>query len=430
MKLPALFTFLITVGLSFAQQTPGRPAGTAGFYAVVVGVSEYPEVSGLAKLQFAAKDARDISSALMNAGYKVRTLLNENATRSFILKTLGDLASAGLTKEDQVLFYFSGHGFNKDGRNVLATYGVTTTDMATQGLSVEEVLTELDRMSIGNRGAIIDACRSKPIQGEKSGVTPTFQALPKTENTAVLFSTTPGEASFEDEKAQQGLFTRHLLEGLNGAAAGTSGQLTFDSLAGYVEKAVRGEAFSSGRRQSPSYVPPATKDTFVVVPLQTAHRNQTDANRANSSPAVTGYSATRRSSFGGGAFETRYDPTRWSTVGTPDSERLEFALASSRINAVLSHESVQSSFEKLADSAVQTLGGPAAVTAVEKERVVRRSAPFYKFVLTKGSYRYLYYFYTGSAGTLQAVVYGPNDDAAWATGIPEQLLKDTDLVRN
>ena len=85
--------------------------------ALVVGISVYPQGSGLSSLKYAARDAEVLGAALKAQGYLVRRLSDSDATRSVIRRTLRELSDAVSPDEGTFLFFFGGHGFTYKGTN-------------------------------------------------------------------------------------------------------------------------------------------------------------------------------------------------------------------------------------------------------------------------------------------------------------------------
>ena len=134
------------------------------------------------------------------------------------------------------------------------------------------------------------------------------------------------------------------------------------------------------------------------------------------------YVPSQEMPFGSDRFLIRYDARFWHLNGRPSSERAEFVLDKSKLSAILSHENAQSSYELLRQQAIDALGGSAAVSTVEWQRMNGSFASFYRLILVKSPNRYIYYLHTGEAGTLRSTVYGPSDDPAWSSGLSEKLL--------
>lgn len=104
-------------GVGGGRKKAGAATGVLGeectgtTYAIVVGISDYPD--GANDLEYADDDADDVTSALATAYdfSSIMTLKDGDATRSAILATIDDVRSqAG--PDDEVVFFFSGHGMN------------------------------------------------------------------------------------------------------------------------------------------------------------------------------------------------------------------------------------------------------------------------------------------------------------------------------
>lgn len=401
-------------------QTPGRRAGTPGIsYAIVVGVSNYSEQTGLTPLQFAAKDASALGAELAESGYQVRMLLNADATKSFVNRALNQLAGT-VSPEDRVVFYFSGHGFQgaSTGRHMLATHGVAADDIETDGLALDDVLANLDRLNTNNTAAFVDACRTGSLR-QKSGEAPTFRDLPKAKKTSVFYSTQPGQPSFEDEARGHGVFTRHLLEGLRGKARDAAGAVSMDQLSRYVRSSMQTEAFASGKKQSPVFSKPEGQD-FA---LTTRKPSATVGNPPVTPPASR---LTKRVTFASGSMQVDYDASIWTSTSTA-SDRLEFAPARSSLSAVVTHDYVQSSLPGMTQQAIDRHGGAGRAKVLHEARVVRNGGVFQVLELESGDMRYSYLFYTGQVGKMQAVVYGRARE--WDDEVVSAVLEGIGLSR-
>lgn len=219
--------------------------------ALVVGISAYPQGSGLSSLKYAARDAEVLGGALKSQGYLVRQLTESDATRAVIRRSLRELAEVVSPNEGTILFFFGGHGFTYKETNYLATFGVTADDLDGEGLAVKDV-EELLRASKAKRKLLfIDACRNDPGQAARSTGQRSFEKLQAAEGMRVLFSTKEGRVSFEDDALRQGVFTYFLAKGLAGEAAGADGLVTFRDLSDYVTDRMRAYTVERGQVQVP-----------------------------------------------------------------------------------------------------------------------------------------------------------------------------------
>ena len=83
------------------------PAG-AEKYAIVIGISDY--AGDVNDLDYCDDDAREFSSALVANGWDVTLLIDGDATRENILDAISDVRAAEDSADDQVVFFYSGHG--------------------------------------------------------------------------------------------------------------------------------------------------------------------------------------------------------------------------------------------------------------------------------------------------------------------------------
>jgi formylglycine-generating enzyme required for sulfatase activity len=219
--------------------------------ALLVGIGNYDVATGLPALKYPARDVELLTAELQRQGYLVTSLIDGRASRGVIRRTLHELASALDPDQGTFLFYFSGHGFQQDGRNYLATYGSTADDLKSEGLAVGDVEALLKETRAHQIMMFIDACRNDPSGGARAVEQRSFAALQAATGIRVLYSTRSGRVSFESDELRQGVFTYFLVHGLRGEAAGADGLVTFRDLADYVIEQTRIYGLKSGRVQVP-----------------------------------------------------------------------------------------------------------------------------------------------------------------------------------
>jgi len=281
--MPVLWRRLILLASVFTAFAAGQvrekrvapvPASSSAVFdrqsriAIVAGISAYSEASGLSALQYADADASAVAEELKKQGYSVRMLLNSDASRGAIRRVLNDLPKIIDPDQGTLLFYFSGHGFAQSGVNYLATFGAGADDIADEGLSIPEVERLLKAAKPKRQILLIDACRNETAAGVRGASGRSFAALQDSAGLRQLYSTRPGTFSYEDAKLKHGVFTYFLLQGLDGAAAGTDGLITFRDLADYATARMRDYSVTSGHVQIPRESGEAEGD-FVLARLGT-----------------------------------------------------------------------------------------------------------------------------------------------------------------
>jgi TPR repeat protein len=111
-------------------------------------------------------------------------------------------------------------------------------------LAFGDVYNELNRCRAGLKLLLVDACRNDPLTaGARSRQTVDLRPLTRmqtpTGGVAALFSCSPGEKAFENERLQHGVFFHFVIEGLKGAAdADHDRQVTLPELEMFVKKRV------------------------------------------------------------------------------------------------------------------------------------------------------------------------------------------------
>jgi len=199
--------------------------------AIIASVSEYNQVDPqLSNLMFTTKDMISMKTALEAQGFTVTALQNAKATATNIRDNLRGLATVIDKPEDTtVVFYFSGHGFASGDDNYLATYGSTVDELPKQGLAMKEVKQLLEQTGASQRMAFVDACRNDPNQ-KSTGPKRSIASFASQSGTKVLFSTAPGQYSYEEPSFEQGRFTHYLIRGLHGEAAKEDEFVSWDDL--------------------------------------------------------------------------------------------------------------------------------------------------------------------------------------------------------
>lgn len=151
-----------------AVRDEGRPTGRA----LLIGIDRYRHVSPLVGT---VNDARAMNAWISsNLGFEegdIRMLLDGEATRDNILRSIEDWLIAGTRPGDDVLLYYSGHGYQQRDQNddetdrldeTLVPVDVTIgADGAPRGMiSDDEVAALMTRLAGRQIHFVIDACHS------------------------------------------------------------------------------------------------------------------------------------------------------------------------------------------------------------------------------------------------------------------------------
>ncbi|HBE77520.1 MAG TPA: peptidase C14 [Firmicutes bacterium] len=195
--------------------------------ALVIGLHNYPHASLLGCIG----DAKEIYRILkehedqtVNFGCKILIDEKGQVNRQQIKNQIIELFEA--EKYEAVLLYFAGHG------NIDAAGGyILASDEYKEGVSMAEILTLANQSKANNKIIILDCCHAgaivNPPNGDVTGIGDGVTIL-----TACTKNQTAGQ-----EKGR-GVFTRLLIEALEGGAADLCGNVTAGSVYGFIDNAL------------------------------------------------------------------------------------------------------------------------------------------------------------------------------------------------
>ena len=226
----------------------GRPT----LFLLSIGVSRYEHADGdrLCNLPAAAADARALAAAFAGQAGKQygrvvrQTLTDEQATRAGIERALTELRDRPIREGDYLVVTVAGHG-SRDarGRYFFLPHDFDPKRGAATALPWATFHGALAGLP-GTRLLVLDTCRAGAARSEKAGGLVVFAACLAPED------------SEEHRRLHGGVFTRALIEGLEGRAdANGDGVVTLAEVNAYL--AARVPALSGGR-QHPATARPAS----------------------------------------------------------------------------------------------------------------------------------------------------------------------------
>lgn len=249
-----------------APSAPSGPAPSLDAHALLIGIADYVECKPLRKT---LHDVEDVAAVLMNpalGGYapeRVRLLKNQQATRQGILAALDGLArSAG--PDSTVLIHFAGHGGRVESGPYRGEYllpidtrrGPDLKTSTESAISSATLAAKLAAIPARRLILFLDCCHSGGIGSLRRasfGGDPDepelreglsyqgYAALTTGEGSALLAACRDTETAAELHADRNGLFTKHLLDGLRGAAGGDGPGIGIFDLFTYVCRRVTEE---------------------------------------------------------------------------------------------------------------------------------------------------------------------------------------------
>lgn len=206
----------------------------------MVGINHYDNLGPDAQLPGPIPDAKLIMSLLERNGngdpnYDCVTLTStkdgDKVTRAALRDHLAQLFRG---TNDDVLFYFSGHGTVTPTGGYIVTQDGALNDI---GISMDELLTMANAAKEREVVIILDCCMSGSIGNPsvlQSGGD--YQKSLLDQNVTILAASRHNEVSEEAEG--QGIFTSLLAEALRGGAADILGNVTLPAVYAYIESAL------------------------------------------------------------------------------------------------------------------------------------------------------------------------------------------------
>lgn len=219
---------------------------------LAVGVGDYAD-AGIPKLGQAAKDASDFAAAVMarpNTQYSrvcdPVVLTDRAATAAGIKSALVGLARQ-TEQDDVVMLFFSGHGAEEGRKVYFLPSDAEKDNYFTTGVKFDDIRDMMDNLVAKQCRVVIfmDTCHSGAMFNTKGANDNFTIASP---DVVGFYSSTRSEKSNESEKWSNGIFTKALIDGINGAAADAQQRVTIQELDNYVKKVVDRETQG---RQSP-----------------------------------------------------------------------------------------------------------------------------------------------------------------------------------
>jgi hypothetical protein len=218
--------------------------------ALIIGISDY-HGGGLEPLPWAQQDADAVEGILRRSdlgGFHVTKLINPN--RQVLTEAIENLF-AERSRDDTLLFYFSGHGI-KDDRGALHLAVPETRRRDNGELSKATALPaaflhdSMERSLSKRQIVILDSCFSGAFaagMAAKDGGTIDIAAQLGGDGRAVLTATSSTQYAFGHEERRLSLYTHHLTQGILSGAAdlNNDGLISVAELHEYVKEKMRAQ---------------------------------------------------------------------------------------------------------------------------------------------------------------------------------------------
>jgi hypothetical protein len=242
--------------------------------ALIIGINDYSHASPLG---YAVQDAEGVAETLISdlsfSSEFVQVLLNEEATKSNILRAYMSLCQDGTNENDRLIVFFAGHGYTERARRgevgFLVPFDGNTSDLSTL-IRWDELTRNADLIQAKHILFLMDACygglaitRSLPL-GSMRFMRDMMQRLSRQVLTAGKADELVADSG--GPLPDHSVFTGHLINGLKGAAADPHGILTASGITAYVYQCVRSDDHSN---QTPHFGHLTGDGDMILLPAQT-----------------------------------------------------------------------------------------------------------------------------------------------------------------
>ena len=198
---------LLALIFSVASTVASSAAGDR--YALVIGNAKYPDAD--MPLKEPVNDARDVADELKRDGFKVD--IGENMTGDAMRRAF-DRLYAKIKPGDVVLLFFSGYGIQSNRQSYMMPVDCQLwqeADVRRDGISLENVLTEINNRGAGVKIALLDASRRNPYERRFRSFSAGLAPVVAPNGTLVMYSAALSSV-ISDNGGDHSLFVQELLK--------------------------------------------------------------------------------------------------------------------------------------------------------------------------------------------------------------------------
>jgi uncharacterized caspase-like protein len=177
--------------------------------ALLIGNNQYASTP----LRNATNDAKDLSEALKELGFKV--IVRENASRRDMIEAIREFGQS-LEGASTALFFYAGHAMQFKDRNYLipidAAMG-SEEDVTFFSVEIGQIFDRMDRARTRFNFIILDACRDNPFAASFKTTSQGLAQMSSPSGTLIAYATAPGSVA-ADGYGRNGIYTKHILQNI------------------------------------------------------------------------------------------------------------------------------------------------------------------------------------------------------------------------
>jgi formylglycine-generating enzyme required for sulfatase activity len=195
--------------LSAAAQQRAEAAKSASRLALVIGNAAYPDTGALSH---PTRDARALADELRRSGFAVD--LKENLGKEEMRRAIEDF-QAKIKAGSAALFFFGGFAIQVARQNYLIPINAriwSERDVRQEGISIDQILTDMQRHGAKVKVVILDASRRNPFERRFRTAPGGLAAIDVPDDSLVMFAAAPGRVHDETEGGNSLLVTELIKE--------------------------------------------------------------------------------------------------------------------------------------------------------------------------------------------------------------------------
>ena len=229
-----------------------------GSKALIIGINQYQQAP---PLEYACNDANSISNVLIERfgflEHDITVLHDVEATKNGIVSAFSKFTNGDINPNERIIFFFAGHGCTKSGSRgeigFLVPFDGNTEDVS-KLISWNELIKNAELINAKHVFFIMDTCfGGTAVQRFLPPGSMRFAKDMLRRFTRQVLTAGKADEAVADAggpRLGHSVFTGHLLDGLDGAAATSDGLITANGLMGYVYNKVSKDYQSN---QTPHY---------------------------------------------------------------------------------------------------------------------------------------------------------------------------------
>lgn len=248
-------------------------------YAVLIGNSKFPDEldkENLKDLHCPENDVDGLGKVLASERGEFDVLPLKNQPSHKILRELQRKVKQA-EADDLLLLYYAGHGKpNKAGILHLTTFDTVLAELESSAISINRVYEILDTAKCKKVVILLDCCFSGAAKdGFRGTIDDKLQQLNNSRGTYLITASTKEQLAYESVAEGYGLFTKHLIAGLETGEADKDGDgwVSMNELYDYVQRKVVAE---NPAQQPTKHVKEERGGLFIIKSGRDYRKEQTE----------------------------------------------------------------------------------------------------------------------------------------------------------